>query len=105
MDFSRGGDVYHFDMNQVCTTWEAFEEHIAKGFSRLVRIPIDGVRPVVHVTAEERASPRHGAPRPYAVLSMHSNANPPRSAGTGRVKDWPLERFAALCRHLPPAAS
>ena len=47
--------MYLFDMNQVCTTKEAFEEHIAKGLSRLVQIPIDSVRPVVHVSAEERA--------------------------------------------------
>ena len=75
--------MYHFDMNQVCTTKEAFEQHIAKGLSDLVRIPIDSVRPVVHVTAQERAVAATVAGRPYAVLSMHSNANPCRTAGRG----------------------
>ena len=31
---------------------------------------------------------------------MHSNANPPPVGDEGRVKDWPLERFAAVCAHL-----
>jgi ADP-heptose:LPS heptosyltransferase len=100
LDFTRAATLYLFDMNQVCTTKEAFEEHIAKGLSNLVRIPIDRVRPVVHVSAEERAVAATMAKRPYAVLSMHSNANPPRTGGNGRVKDWPLDRFEAVCRHL-----
>jgi ADP-heptose:LPS heptosyltransferase len=100
LDFTRAATLYHFDMNQVCTTKEAFEEHIAKGLSNLLQIPIEGVRPVVHVSAEERAVAATLAKRPYAVFSMHSNANPPWANGGGRVKDWPLERFEALCLHL-----
>ena len=100
LDFTRGATLYHFDMNQVCTTWEAFEQHIAKGLSALVRIPISSVRPVVHVTDQERAVAATVAGRPYAVLSMHSNANPCRKDGEGRAKEWPLERFEAVCRHL-----
>ena len=92
--------MFLFDMNQVCTSWDAFQEHIATGFSRLVRIPIDGVRPIVHVTPRERAAAASLVRGPYAVLSMHSNSNPPRVGGEGRVKDWPLDRFAAVCAHL-----
>jgi ADP-heptose:LPS heptosyltransferase len=100
LDFTRAATLYHFDMNQVCTTKEAFEEHIAKGLSNLLQIPIDSVRPVVHVSAEERAVAATVAKRPYAVLSIHSNANPRRANGGGRVKDWPLERYEALSLHL-----
>jgi len=100
IDLSRGATMFLFDMNQVCTSWDAFEEHIATGFSRLVQIPIDGVRPIVHVTPGEHAAAASLVRGPYAVLSMHSNANPPRVGGDGRVKDWPLDRFAATCAHL-----
>jgi ADP-heptose:LPS heptosyltransferase len=100
LDFSRVATLYHFDMNQVCTTKEVFEEHIAKGLSNLLKIPIDSVRPVVHLSSQERALAAELAKPPYAVFSMHSNANPPRINGGGRVKDWPLERFEAVCRSL-----
>jgi ADP-heptose:LPS heptosyltransferase len=100
LDFTQPATMYHFNMNQVCTTKEAFEEHIAIGLSRLVTIPIDSVRPVVQVTADERACAKKIARGRYAVLSMHSNSNPPRTDGQGRVKDWPHERFEAVCRHL-----
>lgn len=100
VDLSQGAAMVVFDMNHVCTSWDAFQSHIATGFSRLARIPIDGVRPIVHVSAHERAAAAGLVRRPYAVLSMHSNANPPRVGGGGRAKDWPAERFAALCAHL-----
>ena len=100
IDLSRGATMFLFDMNQVCTSWDAFQEHIATGFSRLVQIPIDGVRPIVHVTPRERAAAASLVRAPYAVLSMHSNSNPPRVGGDGRVKDWPVDRFAAVCAHL-----
>src|SRR5689334_7794826 len=32
IDLSRGATMFLFDMNQVCTSWDAFEEHIATGF-------------------------------------------------------------------------
>ena len=101
MDFSEPATIYLFDMNQVCTTKEAFEEHIAVGLAKLVKISIDSVRPVVHVTSDERVAADKIASGRYAVLSMHSNSNPQRTDGQrGGVKDWPAERFEAVCRHL-----
>ena len=100
LDFTQPATLYLFDMNQVCCTKEAFEEHIALGLSRLVKIPIDSVRPVVHVTKDERSAAEKIAGGRYAVLSMHSNSNPKRTIGEGRVKDWPAERFEAVCRDL-----
>jgi ADP-heptose:LPS heptosyltransferase len=100
LDFSEPATMYLFDMNQVCTTKEAFEEHIAIGLSKLVQIPIDSRRPVVHVTNDERITAGKIASGRYAVVSMHSNSNPKRTDGQGRVKDWPAERFEAVCRHL-----
>jgi ADP-heptose:LPS heptosyltransferase len=100
LDFSRPSTMYHFDINQVCTTWEAFESHIAAGFARLVQIPIDSVRPIVRIRPEERALAASLVRRPYAVLSMHSNANPRRENAEGRVKDWPFDRWQAVCREI-----
>jgi len=100
IDFDEPATMYYFDINQVCTTKEAFEEHIARGFSKLLKIPIESVRPVVCVSAAERALAATMVRRPYAVLSMHSNANPRRENDAGRVKDWPLDRLEAVCRHL-----
>lgn len=100
LDFTEPATLYHFDMNQVCTTHEAFEQHIARGLSALVRIPIDGVRPIVHVSAEERTLAARMVRRPYAVLSMHSNANPRRANADGGEKDWPQERFEAVSLYL-----
>jgi ADP-heptose:LPS heptosyltransferase len=100
LDFTQPATLYRFDMNQVCTTKEAFESHIATGLARLLRLPIDSVRPVVCVSEDERAAASRLVTRRYAVLSMHSNANPPRFDGRGRVKDWPSDRFEAVCRYL-----
>jgi len=100
LDFSQPATLYHFDMNQVCTTKEAFEEHIAKGLSALLRIPIDGVRPIVHVSDDERACAARMVKAPYAVFSMHSNANPRRANADGGLKDWPADRFEAVSLYL-----
>jgi ADP-heptose:LPS heptosyltransferase len=100
LDFTRASTLYRFDMNLVCTTKEAFEVHIARGFSTLLQVPIDSVRPIVRVTPEEQGQVAALVRRPYVVLSMHSNANPAREGGEGRVKDWPVDRYEALCAYL-----
>lgn len=100
LDFSVPATLYTFDMNQVCTTHEAFQEHIAVGLSKLVKIPIESIRPEVRITPEERALAASFVRRPYAVFSMHSNANPLRENSEVRAKDWPLDRWEKLSAHL-----
>jgi ADP-heptose:LPS heptosyltransferase len=91
--------VYHFDMTGVCCRPESFREHIATGFSRLLGIPIDTVRPIVRLTPEERRLARSFVRGPYAVFSMHSNANPVLLDGLG-AKDWQPEKWIRLARHI-----
>jgi ADP-heptose:LPS heptosyltransferase len=66
----------------------------------LLKIPIDSVRPIIRLTQDEREFAAGLVREPNAVLSMHSNANPKRDDGEGGVKDWPLDRWQALCQHL-----
>jgi ADP-heptose:LPS heptosyltransferase len=87
--------LYHFDMTAVCSRADSFHEHIAKGFARILKIPIASVRPVVCVTAEERRVAAALVSSPYVVFSMHSNANPVRSNGVG-AKDWPTTHWVHL---------
>lgn len=100
IDFTRAATLLRFDMNLVCTSKEAFEVHIAQGFSTLLQLPIESVRPIVRVMPEDRAHAAALVRGPYVVLSMHSNANPARAGGEGGVKDWPVDRCEALCGYL-----
>jgi ADP-heptose:LPS heptosyltransferase len=91
--------LHHFDMTAVCNRAESFQEHIARGFARLLGIPIASARPVVRVTVGERRVASGLVANPYVVFSMHSNANPMRPNGV-RAKDWPLVHWVQLARHL-----
>lgn len=103
LDFSEPATLYKFDMNQMCTTEEVFHEHIATGFSKLLKIPIQSIRPRIHLTEEEREFAASLVQAPYAVLSMHSNSNPKRESGEGGKKDWPRERWEETCKRLREA--
>lgn len=91
--------LYHFDMNAVCSTEQAFHQHIARGLAKTVGIPIQSVRPVVRVTEDERRTARLLVRRPYVILSRHSNANPRLPDGSGK-KDWPDENWRKLAESL-----
>lgn len=92
--------LYHFDINQVCSQSENFHEHISLGFSKLLGIPIDSIRPVVEITLEESRLARTFIRKPYIIFSMHSVSNPKRTDEKGFVKDWPRERWLQLAEHL-----
>jgi ADP-heptose:LPS heptosyltransferase len=100
MDLEEPSYVFHFDIQQVCTSHEAFQEHISKGFSRLLQIPIESTRPIVVITEHERRAARSYMKRPYVIFSMHSVANPERQDGQGRAKDWPWERWVWLAQQI-----
>jgi ADP-heptose:LPS heptosyltransferase len=91
--------LFRFDINGVCAHAASFQEHIATGFSKLLGIPIASVRPVIAVNADERRQAAILAPRPYAVLSAHTNAKPTPEQGLG-TKEWPFARWCALVNHL-----
>lgn len=91
---------YHFDMNGVCSRKENFHEHISIGFSKLLNIPIDSIRPIVCVTEEERRVAESFVRKPYFIFSSHSVSNPKRESGNGYVKDWPRERWLCLAERI-----
>jgi ADP-heptose:LPS heptosyltransferase len=88
--------LYRFDIQQVAQREGAFNEHISLGFSKLLNIPIDSVKPDLFLTeADRRVADLFDRGR-AVMFSMHSRANPPRPDGRGGAKDWPLERWSAL---------
>jgi ADP-heptose:LPS heptosyltransferase len=95
----RPAHLLRFDLRFVCTHEGAFQEHISVGFARALGLQLDSLRPVVALDERDRRAARFVAPRPYVALSLSSISNPRRADGEGR-KDWPLERWAALCERL-----
>jgi ADP-heptose:LPS heptosyltransferase len=92
--------LYRFDIQQVAQREGAFTEHISVGFSKLLNIPIDSVKPDLFLTeADRRAADLFERGR-AVVFSMHSRANPPRPDGCGGSKDWPLERWSELAERI-----
>ena len=100
LDIRETTYLYHFDMNGVCSKAENFHEHISIGFSKLLNIPIDSIRPIIHVTGEERRLAKSFVHKPYFIFSIHSVSNPKRESGNGSAKDWPLERWLCLAERI-----
>lgn len=100
LDLQETATLFHFDIHQVCSKPESFQEHISIGFSRLLNIPIDSIRPVVAITPEERRIARTFVRKPYVVFSMHSISNPQREDGNGFAKEWPRERWLSLAEQV-----
>ena len=92
--------LYHFDIRRVCSAPESFREHIALGFSKLLGIPVESLRPVIVLFPEEIKLAKTFVRKPFVVLSMHSVSNPPRTDGNGLAKDWPVERWLALAEEI-----
>ncbi len=100
LDIQETTHLFHFDIQQVCSKEESFREHISVGFSKLLNIPIDSVRPVVVLTPEEGRLAKIFIRKPYFVLSMHSVSNPKRQDGNGFAKEWPGERWLRLAEMI-----
>jgi ADP-heptose:LPS heptosyltransferase len=100
LDIQETTHLFHFDIQQVCSKAESFHEHISVGFSKLLNLPIDSVRPVVVVTPEESRLAKIFIRKPYFVLSMHSFSNPKRQDGKGLAKEWPTDRWLSLAERI-----
>src|SRR5687767_7097888 len=46
LDLRERAHLYRLDLKLVCTTTEAFQEHISKSFARLFNIETDTTRPI-----------------------------------------------------------
>ena len=100
LDIRETTFLFHFDIQQVCSRPESFHEHISQGFSKLLNIPIDSVRPVVGVTAQERRSAGAFTRKPHFIFSMHSVSNLTREDGKGLAKEWPKESWLRLAEQI-----
>lgn len=101
LDLQEQAMMYHFDICLVCSKLESFHEHISIGFSKLLNVPIDSIRPRVIVREEERKLARRFTPRPYVLLGMHSVSNPARPDGqSGGIKDWPVDSWGEIARDV-----
>jgi ADP-heptose:LPS heptosyltransferase len=100
LDLSETAMLYRFDIQQVCSSIEAFHSHISEGFSRLLRTPITSTSPVLAQSKLERRTARRFWRGPCVIFSMHSNANPSRTNGVGGAKEWPAERWQELADRL-----
>jgi ADP-heptose:LPS heptosyltransferase len=100
LDIQETTHLYHFDIQQVCAKPESFHEHISRGFSKLLNIPIDSIRPVVLLTPQEERLAGTFIRKPYFIFSMHSVSNPMRPDGNGLAKEWPRERWLRLAEMI-----
>ncbi len=100
LDIRESTYLYHFDMASVCSDAESFHEHITTGFSKLLGIPIDSTRPVVHIIERERRLAESFVQKPYFVFSIHSVSNPARPDGGGGAKEWPVTRWLQLAERI-----
>ncbi len=88
----------HFDMQRLASLPGVFEEHISKGFARLLRIETNTVRPVVELPEKARRQAAFYTPRPYVVLGTHSVTNLPTE--NGGLKEWGNDRWMELAKIL-----
>ena len=100
IDLTGGANLYRLDLKFVCSTHEAFRNHIAHRFAEIVQVEIDSPKPLVFLDELTRRAAASLTPRPYIVFSTASVSNPERDDKRGRKKDWPLERWSGLCAHI-----
>jgi ADP-heptose:LPS heptosyltransferase len=84
---------------------DVFDDHMSRGFARLLNVSIESVRPIVTIGDDERRLARSLVRSPYVVLGMHST-----SPVLGRdrqmwPKDWVFDRWLRLARALSASAS
>lgn len=102
VEIEEPATLYRFNIHEVCrVTPTVFNDHISSGFARVLQIPIDSVRPVVHLSEQELESARKLVKKPYIVLSMHAGSEVVATGGHLALKDWMFENWLRLARQLP----
>ena len=95
-------ELYRFDIQEVCSARPTvFNDHIAKGFSRVLGIAVGSVRPVVRLSAEDLAAAAGLASKPYIILSMHTGSTVISTDGRLVLKDWIFENWLRLAGSIP----
>lgn len=102
VDLETDSEVYRFDIHRVCNSqYNVFHDHIARGFANDLHIPLDSVRPIVTLSAEDYAAARSLTPKPYIVLAMHTGSTVIASDLRLVLKDWILEHWLRLAQLIP----
>lgn len=104
VNLSGGANLYRLDLRFVCSTHEAFQQHISYRFAELIGVKIDSPKLFVRLNECHRRAASVLLPRPYVVFSMRSVSNPERDDGRGRKKDWPMERWVELAARIRQAS-
>jgi ADP-heptose:LPS heptosyltransferase len=101
IEFETETNLYRFNIHELCrTTPSVFREHISIGFSKFLNIPIDSVRPTIHLTPQEHRIARAFIRRPYIVFSMNAVSKVIDEKGKLALKNWPEERWRELAKEI-----
>jgi ADP-heptose:LPS heptosyltransferase len=95
-------ELYRFDIQEVCSARPTvFNDHIAKGFSRVLGISVGSVRPIVRLSSEELGAAAQLVQKPYIILSMHTGSTVIATDGSLVLKDWIFENWLRLAGMIP----
>jgi ADP-heptose:LPS heptosyltransferase len=95
-------ELYRFDIQEVCRAQPTvFNDHIARGFSRVLGISVGSVRPIVRLSSEDLAAAAQLTNKPYIILSMHTGSTVIASDGRLVLKDWIFENWLRLAAMIP----
>ena len=102
IDIDEPSYLYRFNIHEVCRIKPTvFDDHISRGFARVLQIPIDSVRPIVRLTDKEVTVARTFVQKPYIVISMHAGSEVVATGGHLVLKDWIIERWLRLAKSIP----
>lgn len=101
IDIEEPSYLYRFNIHEVCrVTPTVFNDHISRGFARVLGIPVDSVRPVVRLSQTETEEARALVKKPYILISMHASSEVVATGGHRVLKDWLLERWLRLAKSI-----
>jgi ADP-heptose:LPS heptosyltransferase len=77
-----------------------FQDHISWAFARRHGVTLESVRPIVALSAEERARAANLVRRPYIVFGMHTTTAMKGADGELTMKDWMFDRWLRLAQRI-----
>lgn len=104
-DLARDSDepplVYRLDVHALHRSRpDVFQDHICRGFARMIGLQAASARPVVAISGAERSAARALMRGRTIVLGMHSTSPVVGPGGESAMKDWVVERWLELARRL-----
>ncbi|MEM1323742.1 MAG: glycosyltransferase family 9 protein [Bacteroidota bacterium] len=100
LDYKGYPEFIHFDMKRMADLPNVFEDHISKGFARLLGVETDTVKPILEIGAREERKAAIYTSRPYVVLGMHSVTNTAYQREGVGIKEWGRYNWLKLAETL-----